>query len=425
MKKQKSIKIIIRIIIILLAVSLIAWVVNKNEAIVGSWVKIYSFDEDNRFISRLYPNENLVYPEKTSEGDTFQAITGSPVHFEVKLKKDFQHGKIKIKYRNPDNQFAKLGFLTNVDRQTYDWRNIASEYTVPSPEQLLGSNRGGLNLTTRLRGYHQMETMVEPGRDLNFVFDIIDLNRGHGPDEVKLIARQGGELVAEVYLPDDGDTAKSGKMSEIRQMQLLWPQAEGIYELEFVANNDIVIDRIISKQSQLLFKNKIHLAEDFSGLPDKISISRPVRLNVLADYLSLYTSHRESLQTVRINSKVFKIDQVLKYFTADLGGSSWTKFSSPTGDLLLETDGYFSFELTKVSQIADQARNDDVGEGGLRTTDSGFQANWQTAEFDFTITPDNYFSYGGFDRLIFTLWIPELNLSDSRFEVSEVTIDFK
>jgi len=397
---------IVRWVVVLFFIVLTIWVVNKNEVWWGSWRKTYSFDQDSIFISRLFPSANLLYPEQES-GDVFQNVTASPVYFEVKVKKDFARGKIKLKYKKPENNFAKLGLLTNSDLQTYDWRELGAEQCELSADKLFYSSWNGSVINTDLRGYHKMLTQVQPGQDLDFVFYIFDVNRHQGADEVVVKVWQDGKLLKQIDLADDGDANQSGQVSKTRKMELFMKDVQGIVEIEFVAPADIYIDKIKSAQAQIVFQDQLYLAEQTGG--------QRIDAYVAGDYLSLFTSHRENLQKIYVNGQGFAIKDVLKYQTVDLRdiATEYIRLQSFKGDAQLQTDGFFSFKPVK--NVLEKGCSEQI------------VANheWQEQDFEFDLSSDYYVSYGEFDRFVFALWMPFLNLPDveDKFAISEISVE--
>lgn len=117
--KVKVLK-IYRLILILAALLLFTWLLNKNVVIDGQLFAVRNFCDSSRFISDIYP-ENRVGGIEYENGNCFQRIFVEPAYFKVKVPRTFSKAKVKITYSNPDQPLFEIGLMKKKEFPL-DWR---------------------------------------------------------------------------------------------------------------------------------------------------------------------------------------------------------------------------------------------------------------------------------------------------------------
>lgn len=226
--------------------------------------------------------------------------------------------------------------------------NLANYLEIPYYQK----NYKTIEIDKSLRGKHEIHTYIGKGEDLNFTFTVLDINRRNGADIFKVtVFNNKEEKVKEFSLPDDGEEKASNKVYPERTLQILMENIpHGIYHLIVDASDpteDLFINKIVTFQHLVMFKNYIFLAENEeykSILGDKILV--PTTLFTNSTNISASVPHEINFQELDIfyNKKKehLKID-VLKTPKTFSGLKGTTSITSPKNDVLVSGDGFLTF----------------------------------------------------------------------------------
>ncbi len=349
---------------------------------------VYDFEKKGRFIKNLTPKERL---EDVVGGS--QKIIGDPVYFSLWTPRTFNKAKLTFKYKNPSNKFIETGVLVDGKMWRYDlkpiennvlenifltWNNLKQNGLVLSQrsemeddpfdsaqgrkyksidnflknlpeikkiavynynldyEYLIkdySKSKERLMINSSLRGAHQFYTYIKD-EDLDFEFSFFDLNKNKDADRIDVHLYYDDVLLEVWNLDDDKVAGDTGEISEIKKLKLKTENLpEGVYKLEIRANDDIVIDKIETKQSKIAFLNKLWLYND--GEEDLSIVSNAPKLRVK-------TINPGSLQSVRAGAEVLDIDETYKQF--EIKGLNMTHYSVDLekDGLIIEGNGIFS-----------------------------------------------------------------------------------
>ena len=429
----------------------------------------YNFEKDNSFISSLYPKERV---EPIENG--IQKIIGDPVYFSLETPRTFDNADVNIKFKNNNpelNQIIESGVLVDktiwryklnpVDNffldNLYDKWNVlekddlvlfsrgkiaSSSYSSidsflssPPPSNKIATYNYDLNidytpenyasssdiyvLDKRLRGPYQILTYID-NEDISFDFTFSDLNKNKDSDEININLYYGNQLIDTEHLDDDGIVDDSGEIKESRNISLnLANMPKGVYKIELRVNDDIVTDRIETKQNKLSFLNKLWLADD--------SLEN---FSVFTDSNIIYaqTTNPASIQKIEFASSGLDVEKTYKQYSVELQGTS-TEIFFKKGDIVLAGNGFFSFELSSLMNP------------NIKKIDSSFNLNNSQIEYilarykkpdldgeylNKTINFDLAGAYREDSKYSFLISIPGLRADDEvddSIEISEIKID--
>lgn len=338
------------------------------------------------FISEPKPSERLDLESADAAGPV--RLVGSPLYLDVTPPADFDRVTMKVRYANASGATIELGAKTSgLDNQfemrpaemrlidALNWHRTASgrltllerrhEYAsidefldhspaaertavwlaaVPAPYRLADyspSNRTR-EINVSLRGRHRLWTYVK-GEPLNFAFTVQDMNRVEGADPVVVSVYSGGSdaPLAMTVLKDDGDVSADQRSSGLRTVAVsLTAPPEGAYQIEFTAPDDIFIRRLTTRQSKLVFAERLYLGDQV-GYSDQVT---PAAVFVRGGRLSGRTAHAEGTQTIDVGGAPLEVGEPNVPVSRRLPASdSPLPVVSPLQDVLLETDGWFAF----------------------------------------------------------------------------------
>src|SRR6056297_480380 len=418
--KIKTFKWLTTIVIFSGFLGLSVFIIDKNLAVLTPWEHSYDFVRDNRLISRLYPNESLVLPQKDETGRNYQAVRGYPVHFEVKVKNNFTRGRVSIEYKNKSGQPIELGKLENPSTGEYDWRVLSDPRSMlnkrlPSVKK---DQQKSTDINIRLRGSFEFYFWADKDL-LDLEIEHFDINRHAGADPVELEIFDRETQIYHEIIKDDGVAEGNGQLNFLSNFGVQeFLGQKGWYKLSWKAGEDVVTNSIKINSPVVLFSDKIFLTEDLSIHYPQLKKKEYSEFWVQADYLSFFTPHRESKQTILLNSQEFQLNEILKYKTADLRDySKPVKVYSKIGDLKMRTNGFISFKPFDHFSFQDKKENAQVNNEN--------SDDWQTKSLEFLLSPKNYYSYGDFDRFIFSFWVPFARLDEQKFKINRIKIEFE
>ncbi len=345
----------------------------------------YNFKKDNSFISKLSPKDRV----EVAEGGV-QKIIGDPVYFSLETSRKFNEAILNIKYKNNnprDNPIIEAGVL--VDKTVWRYKlepidnyflnNIQDEWLVyggadvslfinprkasssydsldsflsnPPPGSEIAVYNYDLNIDyvlenyassselkvfeTDLRGAYQIIGYID-NEDLFFDFSFIDLNENKDEDEININLYYHDQLIDSVHLDDDGISEDSGEKSASRNLGFdLSNMPKGVYKIELRVGDDIITEKIETKQNKLSFLNKIWISDEsisnFSVFTD-------------SDIFHVQTLNPRSIQEIRYGTSTFGLSETFRQFSQTLEAST-TELVFERGDIILAGNSVFSFEL--------------------------------------------------------------------------------
>src|SRR3989339_636065 len=110
-----------------------------------------------------------------------------------------------------------------------------------------------------LRGSYQFFTYIKD-EEFNFEFEFLDLNENKDEDQINLHLYYNDTLIKTAHLDDDGIFSDNGSTTKSRIINMqVNDLPEGVYKVELRANDDIVTQKINTKQNKISFLNKLYL----------------------------------------------------------------------------------------------------------------------------------------------------------------------
>ncbi len=464
---MKKSLILIRIILIAIPLVFFCWLVDKNFAISEPLEVSFDFHKPSAFISFLKPEARL--GELQEEENYYQPITGDPVYFELKLPNRLLNMvDMELTYRNKNQEIVELGLQKNAEATAFELTPLENKYLdsldwfyledgdialwqrnkeyetfneffedPPEPRRIatyhydyeynfsLPDYRPSDFLKTlyySLRGRHKMYTYIKD-EPLFFTFYFQNVNRYEGADPIDIsIYNFWGDKIFQKSLNDDGNTSSDGVYSSVVKINLeLNDLPEGVYKMEIDANDDIFTRRIETKQSKLVFINKLYLGDVIN-----YSDPREERFFTNGSLLRAATAHEEGLQDLDINGSLFHIEQTHKQYRTYLDGEQ-NSILSPKGDIELFTDGFFYFqensffnpELPKVDDMFDSDR-ENVDFILADYTKKVASEDFQKRSAGFNLSD----AYRANRKVRFIISLPNLELEGDRVDLDKIRATF-
>lgn len=198
-----------------------------------------------------------------------------------------------------------------------EWReqgyaNVVEYYhvlTQPRPDIDSDRVNAGCSIDASLRGAHTLYTYV--GSDpLEISFVKQELNWQTGPDPMEILVSSSDRLIYAMAVPDDGDKTSNRVKSLPEASSISLPGlAEGVYKVEFMCGEDVIIKDIELAQGYACFYNSVYLADH-----DGIFGTGPKKSATLysdAMEIDAFVVDDETLQELSINDSVsFSLDEV-------------------------------------------------------------------------------------------------------------------
>lgn len=429
----------------------------------------YDFEKDNFFISKLGPNDRL---GELNSG--FQKVIGDPVYFSLFTPRVFNEAKLSIKYKNNNpelNSIIEAGILVDntiwrhklypiensiIDTFSENWHLIeddevslfidtsrasssyssVSDFLInpPALEEIAtynydlnidysmkeyASSTVGYSIDTKLRGPYQFFTYID-NEDLFFEFTFSDLNKNKDSDEIYLHLYYQDQLIDSRFLEDDGIKDDNAEILDSRSLSFeLLNMPSGVYKIELRATDDIISEKIETKQNKISFLNKIWIS-DF-GEND---------LSVFTDSSMVHfqTINPASLQNILFATSSLALNETYRQFSQELEGSS-TEIIFEKDDIILAGNGVFSFDGNSLfnPRVKKIDSNFKLDQSGVKY----ILANYRKPEKD-----DEYFrkelnfdlrgAYRENSKYNFLISIPGLKADDDindTIEISEIKID--
>lgn len=280
--------------------------------------------------------------------------------------------------------------------------------------------------STSLRGSHTLLTYLGRGEELSFAVTARNLNRLAGRDqlglEVSTRHRQVFESPAQ-YLGEETPTSQPSKPTTLTAERTGLP--EGFYFVRIKAADELLIERIETRQRVFLFLNKFSLAENaiYQGaLGDKRL--GPTTVYTDSEYLTAEARSDHGLQTVTVGSASLDlIDTETVYEKVGLTGV--TQLISPKNELILRGDRYFALSpeqfdfLPHFPEIGDTTKVDDYDFVFARYPQNRIEKGWTVAQQTFRKPELHFFE----KELRFLLEAPGLREELRQLKIKEVRVE--
>ncbi len=377
-----SIKIKIRIGFWLLLLVSIFWFVYMAVVPSGRIEYVYNFEKKSGFISPLKPNDRV---GEIKNGK--QKIIGDPVYFSLRTSRDFSLAKLAIEYQDYGlvTPIIEAGVLVDKKIWRYDlkplqnsvidnlslvWETVRDGDVIllqkekkyssindflhnPPPANMIAtynytppfayvladytSSTDDIVVDIPLRGSFEIFTYIH-NEPLSWRFKYIDLNLNKDADNIELLLYYQGKLIGQKKAADDGIINDNGEISAEKDIYLYEKSLPpGVYKLEFKVNDDIVINKIITRQNKISFNKKIRLYA--AG-------KKNITLYTDSTDLNFTTVNPESLQEIEIGSSSLSLKETYRQFSKKniLNDNKITKINLTTDGVTVAGNGMFSFE---------------------------------------------------------------------------------
>ncbi|MFH1173126.1 MAG: hypothetical protein V1692_01185 [bacterium] len=488
MKPNFTFKIIlwlIRPVLVLIPIIILAWLIAQQLVTTGQLTAVYGMQHNSSFISRLSPQDRASEAKKekneiTGQTDYYRTLLAEPIYFDLTLPRSFTKALVEIKFRNPGQLDFQLGAaggpgqdqyqLKPVDNSlvnklladNFNWSSLQAgnllllqkggRYSsvadflnnLPAENRLAVHNYElkrnyllsdyrvgkGLVIDRSLRGSLTMYTYIK-NETLDFTFTIQDVNRHPGSDPITVnVYYQKDQSVDSQAFADDGESEATLVMSDRRDLNIKIPGLkEGYYKIELPVSEDIFIRQIKTRQSFLVFANRLYLADEVGYMPEP----RLTTVYTDARKITARTPHLEGRQVLKLGQNSLNVQRVQKDYSAwaepntSQGKKKLSAIESPRGDILLTAKGVFSFTKESFFNPDITALDDglDLEKEGIDFVLAEYPKQamvdgWQTAEVEFDLTklwiPQN--------KLRFILSIPAIDeqLDKANLDISEISV---
>lgn len=377
------------------ALAAIIWIAAGAVVPSGELTVATNLHEPAPYLSPPKPTGRVASPIIAANGKERSPLTGDPIYLDLTPPSSFETVTMTVDYANSGHPMIELGALGSALDGQFDmrpaearlidslawtrvfdggltllqrspkYRTLADFFADPPDAARVAAYAVETPLRTRLqdyvpagdprtievslRGQHRLFTYVQ-GEPLSFSFFVQDMNREKGADPVIVSVYKSGArskvgaepapAVSRTILEDDGNAKSDQKSSKLRVISVsLTDPEDGVYQIEFTAPNDVFIRRIVTRQSKLVFADKLYLG-DKVGYSDKVA---PVTVFADGRKLVSRTAHLESLQTIAVAGAKVAVDEPHTRYISDLSGSrDLAAVTVPKLDLLLESDGVFA-----------------------------------------------------------------------------------
>jgi len=272
-----------------------------------------------------------------------------------------------------------------------------------------------------LQGAHQFYFIAKAKQPLKFSFDFADLNLDKKGDPVVISIYKGTDKIYSNTLTDNfgGDG-----LGQVRNFSLPLSYSNSsssteLYKLEIKVGEDIVIKKIKEAPSALLAIERLHPVN---------ANSLPLSFWTDSSFINLTTNNPASKQTIRFGDQDFALNESYQQFEFLNNNLGLKKVSLKKDDVILETDGVFSFS-------ADSFFNPEfkkVNQHFVLTPETQYVlASYQTPlkkEDNFkqaSVVLNTKDAYRENGKYSFMISVPGLSLAQSgNLEISNITVEF-
>jgi len=217
-------------------------------------------------------------------------------------------------------------------------------------------------------------------------------------------------------LPDKGENEGGGEIVKRGSLKLkLAGLPEGAYKIELKANDDIITEKIVSKQRRLSFINKLWLAKRGDSEIVLYTDSKEIKAQ---------TVNPKSLQTIKVGNNELAMDETYRQFAIKLpSGRAAKTIELERGDVILAGDGVFSFKKDGLinPKFKKVDANLDVDRDGVNYILANYEiprneGEWKIARAEFDLTR----AYRENGKYGFLISVPGLRADDEIDDYVEI-----
>lgn len=385
----KNLLIASRIIMVVIAVSVIGVLLSRDLVLSGEFSVQHDFLSPSPFFSDLVPKQRVEVTE------SFVRIVDQPVYTVLSFPRPFQNLSLDVVFSNPDNLMVEMGPQSGVPEsyalqalnhpalnrmfedsdlwttaQSDDaraeklYQKRSAQYIFKSLDQFYGNLPDqqfvgfyGVNwpvpylpdfaasdtktdVSVPLRGGHKFAVAIDsPDLDFSIKYQDANIDEGADPVNIKLFD-WGGNIIDEWHYEDDGETRELGKTSGVVNADFSVEDLNhpAVYFIEIKASQDIVIQSLSTSAPYLVIVGRVSLA----GGPDYIKEFgidnlASVPMFTSAREWTAVTSHRSTLQDIHLASQSFSVSEPFKEFTFTFSRNK--AFSLKKGYPMVVTEG--------------------------------------------------------------------------------------
>ena len=366
------------------AIFLVAiWFVLAGVALTGQVAYETDFFEPHYHLSPLTPAERAFW---VSDGQgQYYELRGEPVYFSLRTLRRFDQARLTLVLEDLDSaSVVEAGVLYDQTIWRYDMRPLVNSDLDKLSRLWEAKQSGDILFLQKERKYQSFEDFLSalPGRaetavyyydlpesftpaitynpcqetvsvpwpirgafqiyayinneDLDFSFSGRDLNENQDTDDIRLIVYYQQAVIQDKILADAGLDGQSGSVRSWTEQLLLAGLPAGVYKIEIKANDDIITDRMATKQKLFSFDRRLRIA----GAED-------IRLFTDSARVAAVTSNPASLGTIKVGDNILELSETYRQFEA-LTGTATAEISFPRGDIILSGDGVFSLSADQL-----------------------------------------------------------------------------
>ncbi|PLX27870.1 hypothetical protein C0583_01375 [Candidatus Parcubacteria bacterium] len=431
----------------------------------GKIVYENDFSRDNFFISKITPDTRL----GESSGDTIR-IKANPVYFSLKTQRKFSQAILSLSYKdNLENGIIETGTLVDNTLWRYDLKPVENvslssicdnwykklegdlifcqrketfvdleEYLASSTDmnklavynydldkkytiELYKKSEQEKNIEEAIVGQFQFYTYIKD-ETLEFSFLVIDQNKNTDADRVDVNLYYDDVLIDNVILYDDGNESDNGQFSEPRKLQIKTARLpEGVYKLELRANNDIITQKITTKQSKIAFVDSLNLAKR----------DKEASLYTDSSLLRVTTIYPDRLNIIRVASSSLEIQETYKQFSLELDNSIASTglkvIDIPKVGQAISGNGVFSFSSEqffdpKIKKIDDNLDFTNIDYLIARVPVVQAKGDWKQVDVPIDLSR----AYRENKTYSFIISIPNLELASEKYvEIDKMQIELE
>jgi len=351
----------------------------------------FNHENESYFLKKLTPKERIMLSENGT-----QKIIGELAYFFLYTPRTFDKAKMIIKYKS-ESPIIEAGVLMDkkywnynlrpvenkfIDKLMAEWDSVRKdnlillqrEKKLDSVDQFLenfpnlnkvalynhqlnqdflladyasSSEKNVLNFS--FRGNYRFYTYIKD-EDLDFSFKFFDINKDKEADPIDVNLYYNNELIDNLHLEDDGIETDIGETTEDRLLEMKSVGLpEGVYKIEVKVSDDIVTEKIETRQKKLAFMNKIWIYKADSATPNadhanKFNENGGENFSVFTDAKDLraQTTNPASVQKIKIGDKILDVKETYKQFGVLLKEKE-SEVVIEKSDIMIAGNGVFSF----------------------------------------------------------------------------------
>jgi len=334
----------IKIILIFIPILFFIYLLNKQFPWNGKLEIIYDFKKPNAFIGKLNPAARL--SEIQNVGDNyFQIMNIDPAYFTVELPANYETIEVELKYQSKNQPIIQIGGLANkdiwnfqtipiqnsiIDELSDQWHKIQKENTIflqkekqydsiqafldnlppineisifnyHLPYEYIYPNYQAsekyIEINQPIKGKHSFYTYIGEEEAMDFSFWLEDINEYQGNDAGSIEVYKGTKLIKRFDIKDDNIDDNSKIKTKLQKLDIQLNNIEnGLYKINLLLTDDILVKKIKTKQNLITFIDKLNLYNS-----EKLEI--PLKLTSNISNLKVATNDILGLQTIKIGKE--------------------------------------------------------------------------------------------------------------------------